>query len=299
MALFILLGAVVVTAFFVVGFLFFILDKEGRNEEEQRAVPLTDLSQMIPPPKYSVTEDTYKKRTQELEEELLALAKKAKDELAQAHQTIEGLIHDNEALKIQQAALSQAQQKILELQTQLDSSTLKARSLEEEMAAVKTQMGEDLVRARAMVSELNLEKASQVDTRSQELEVLRAEQARLKQNCEDLEKTEQKLREMNTDLTQKVDALQYELVKARAQSTGLERIGFNYKNQLEDFFKRINEVQLTNEKLSGAKNSLEGIVQEVKSQNDALVNKNRLAQFELEKLEREYEDLKARVQPKN
>ena len=280
-------------------------------------------------PKYLATEDVYKKRAQELEEELLAVSQKAQDELARARQTIEDLTKDNEALKDKQPDLIQAQQKIVELQketdhlhtenstlqAQLDSSVVQVRFLEQELATVKAQMGDQIAQANAMVSELNLQKESwvsaakpdpQAERLNQELEALKQEQIQLKQNGEALEVTNQKLREINTHLTKEIDALQYELIKARAQSTGLERIGFNYKNQLEDFFKKINEVQLMNEKLSETKDSLEGTLQEVQSQNDALVKKDRLAQFELEKnrsqlvnLEREYEGLKARVQSKN
>ncbi len=64
-------------------------------------------------------------------------------------------------------------------------------------------------------------------------------------------------------------------------------------------------MQVTNDQLSQVKNRLEGVVEQVKSQNEELVKKDQLAQFELEKnrsrlvsLEREYEDLKARVTTK-
>jgi hypothetical protein len=102
---------------------------------------------------------------------------------------------------------------------------------------------------------------------------------------------------------EKNDLLQYEMIKARAQSSGLERVSFNYKNQLEDFFKRVNEVQVTNEQLAQVKNRLEGVVAQVKSENDDLVKKDQLAQFELEKnrlrlqnIEREYQEFRARSQ---
>jgi len=305
MVLFIVLGIVVLITFFVMGFLFLMLDKEGQKTDE-KAVPLTDLSQLkrdfsssllepqIPKTvdepnvvpaftpqvslptqasKYVAGEDIYKKRARELEEELLNISKKAEGQSNEARQMIETLSQENESLKIQQANLTQVQQKLTELetqtdhlhtensalQTQLDSSNTKVQALEVEMAAVKIQMGEEIAQARATVSQLNIEKesweqaakkGSQVDAVSQELEASKVQQAQLKQNFEDLEKTNQQLRELNGDLIKKVETLQYELVKARAQSTGLERIGFNYKNQLEDFFKKINEVQLTNEKLS-------------------------------------------------
>ena len=107
-------------------------------------------------------------------------------------------------------------------------------------------------------------------------------------------------------LRHELESLKYELIKARAQSSGLERVSFNYKNQLEDFFKKVNAAQVTNDHLSQVKNRLEGMVEEIKLQNEELVKKDHLAQFELEKnrsrlvsLEREYEDLKARVQQNN
>ena len=263
MALFIVLGVVVLTTFFVLGFLFFTLDQEGQKEKE-KVVPLRDVLQLrqevsdapaepqIPKavdepaaPKYLATEDVYKKRAQELEEELLAVSKKAQDELARARQTIEDLTKDNEALKDKQSDLIQAQQKIVELQketdhlhtenstlqAQLDSSVVQVRFLEQELATVKAQMGDQIAQANAMVSELNLQKESwvsaakpdpQAERLNQELEALKQEQIQLKQNGEALEVTNQKLREINTHLTKEIDALQYELIKARAQSTGLD-----------------------------------------------------------------------------
>jgi chromosome segregation ATPase len=175
----------------------------------------------------------------------------------------------------------------------LDSAQAQVRLLEEQMAAFKVQMGEEINRAQATVSELKREKEEVVSAPKpepdaalrQELEALRSEHAQLKQ---------------------KYDELQYELIKARAQSSGLERVSVNYKNQLEDFFKKIDAAQSSNDHLSQVKNRLEGMVEEIKSQNEELVKKDQLVQFELEKnrsrlvsLEREYEDLKARVQQKD
>ena len=72
---------------------------------------------------------------------------------------------------------------------------------------------------------------------------------------------------------------------------------------MDDFLKKVNAAQETNEHLSQVKNRLEGMVEEVKLQNEELLKKDQLAQFELEKnrsrllnLERECEDLKARTQ---
>jgi chromosome segregation ATPase len=257
---------------------------------------------------------TYNKRAQELEDELLSISKKADGQSDEARQMIETLTKENESLKNKQAELEEAQQKLsglqLEasglkvnnaaLQAQLESADAKVHFLEEQMAAVKLQMGEEIAKANAIVSELNQEKETLLSAPRpdpdaqlrQELEAAQAELAQLKQKYEGLEKAQQQL--------------QYELIKARAQSSGLERVSFNYKNQLEDFFKKVNAAQLTNDSLSQAKNRLEGMVQEVKLENEELVKKDQLAQFELEKnrsrlvnLEREYEDFKARVQQQN
>lgn len=358
MVLFIILGAVVLITLTVLGFLFYMLEREGQNKDEAKAVPLTDLSQLKqeypsrmlepekskmasidlkvgPPfePKVSLPvqdvrspleDDVYKKRAKELEDELRAISHKADNQSGEARQMIESLTKENELLKKQKADLEQAKQKLMELQTeasglktdnaslqvQLESANIKVRFLEEEIASFKMQMGEEISKANATVTQLNREKEellsapkpSQEEALRQELESLKTEQEQLKQKYEDMDRTYQKLRELNVRLEEKNDLLQYELIKARAQSSGLERVSFNYKTQLEDFFKKINTVQGTNDHLSQVKNRLEGMVEQIKSENEELVKKDQLVQFELEKsrsrlvnLEREYENLKAQI----
>jgi chromosome segregation ATPase len=348
MILFIILGAVVLLTFAVLGVLFFMLNKEGQKRENEKVVPITDLEQLKKElssklfeqddikiteeapeivaeftPKVSLpTQETqvfagdeaYKKRARALEDELQSISKKADGQSDEARQLIESLTEENESLKRQQANLEEARQQLIELQkeasglkvenaslqTQLESTSAKVLFLEEQMAAVKIQMGEEISRAHATVSAMKQEKEESLSAPKpepdlalrQELETLRSEQDQLKQKYEELEKEHQQL--------------QYELIKAKAQSSGLERVSFNYKNQLEDFFKKINAVQVTNDQLSQVKNRLEGMVQEVKLQNEELLKKDQLAQFELEKnrsrlvnLEREYEDFKARSQQQN
>jgi len=355
MVLFIILGVIVLVTLGVLGFLFYMLSKEGQKKEDAKAVPVTDLAQLkkelspglhdlpksqtleyeaqiIPPfePKVSLptqdviaaTEDNeYKKHAQELEEELEAISQKAERQLDGAKHLIETLSQENESLKAQQDSLEEAQQKLNEvqaeatslktenisLQTRLESTTAQVTLLEDQMAAVKVQMGEEISRANAMVSELNREKealSAEPQTAPdqallQEVETLRTEQIQLKEKYEELEKKHQQLEKDN-------EQLQYELVKARAQSSGLERVSFNYKNQLEDFLKKVSTAEASNEHLSQAKNRLEGMVEEIKLQNEELAKKDQLAQFELDKnrsrlvsLERECEDLKVRVQQNN
>jgi len=338
-----------------------MLSKEGQKEEQ--AVPISDLNQIkkelstqlfepsetktiekdneiIPVFQAKVSlplqevpstpeDEAYRKRAQKLEDELLAISKKAAGQSDEAQQMIGSLTKENEELKSQKVNLEQAQQKLSEmqgetahlksenisLQNELETTNAKVHFLEEEMAAIKIQMGEEISRANAIVTELNREKEILLsappkeephEALLQELEALKIERIQLSQKYADLEIAQQKLRELNAQLTEKNGLLQYELIKARAQSSGLERVSFNYKNQLEDFFKKVNSIQVTNDQLSQVKNRLEGTVQEVKLQNEELVKKDQLSQFELEKnrsrlisLEREYEDFKARVQQQN
>jgi len=336
MVLFIILGVVVLITIAVLGVLLFMLNKEGQKEEE-KAVPLTNINQLkkelsagagllepriIPPFEPKVTlptqpvqtpleDNNFKLRAQELENELKAISQKAESQSSEAKQLIETLTKENETLKAQQTDLIEAQQKLNELQgetdglrtdnvnlqSQLESTDAKVRLLEEQMTAVQLQMGDEIARANATVSELTREKEALLaapkpptdEELHRELEALMSEQIELKKKYEDLEKENQEL--------------QYEMIKARAQSSGSERVNFNYKNQVEDFLKKVNAGQAANDQLTQVKGQLEGMLEQVKLQNEELAQKDQLAQFELEKnrarlvsLERECEDLKARAQ---
>ena len=189
MALFIVLGVVVLMTFIVLGFLFFMLDKEGQKEEE-KAVPVTDLSQLrrevsaapqaadpqaanypicrcmspmsLPTQIFSRGRMFIKNAPKNLKKNYVAFPRKQRTS-QEARKMIEDLTKENESLKSQQADLIQAQEKLVELQketdhlqtenttlqTQLDSSHDKVRLLEEEMAAVKIQMGEEIAQAKA------------------------------------------------------------------------------------------------------------------------------------------------------
>jgi chromosome segregation ATPase len=210
MLLFILLGVIVLITFVILGVLFFTISKEGEEKVELYTGPISSGSQsplqmQSEVKQASIEDEVYKKRAQELEGELLAITRKAAGQSDEARQVIENLTKENETFKSQQVNLEQTQQKLIELQgkvsnletenvslqTQAESNNGKMRLLEEQMAVVKIQMGEEISRANATVSELNHQK----------------------------------------------EVLNHELIKARAQSSGLERVSFNYKNQLENFLK--------------------------------------------------------------
>jgi len=273
-------------------------------------------------------DNAYKHRFQELEDELLNISKKAESQSYEARVMIENLSKENELLKKEKVDLEAAQQKLNELQseasglkiqndslqTQIEETNAKVRLLEDQMMAVKLQMGEEISRANAAVTELTREKEILLaapkpipdEALHRELDALKSEHNQLQQKYKDMERIQQKLRELNAHLIEKNEAMQYELIKARAQSSGLERVSFNYKNQLEDFLKKTHEMKNSNDELSQVKNRLEGTLEEIKQKNEELLKKDQLAQFELEKnrtrlvaLEREYEDFKAQQQQKN
>ena len=203
-----------------------------------------------------------------VEDELRAITQKADKQLDEAKQRIETLTKENESLKNQQANLEQAQQKLDKLQGEV--SNLRAENV-----GLKTQLESTNEKVRLLEEEISRANATVSPPKPEPDEALRHE----------------------------LESLQYELIKAKAQTSGLERVSLNYKNQLEDFLKKVNVTQASNDQLSQGKNRLEGMLQEIKLQNEELVKKDQLAQFELEKnrsrlasLEREYEDFKARTQ---
>lgn len=192
---------------------------------------------------------------------------------------------ENDSLKIRQVGLEEDLQKFDEIQrevSQLKFENIGLKSQLETINAVVAQLSEEKEKLLA------IPKHEPDDNLRHELEILISEYNLLKQKYEDLEKINQQL--------------EYEQIKARAQSSGLERVSFNYKNQLEDFLKKVSAAELANQQLSQIKNRLEGMVEEVKTQNEELVRKEHLAQFEIEKnrtrlasLERENQDLKAKA----
>ncbi len=285
MIFYLIMGGVVLIALSVVGFLFFMLNKEGQKPHDN-VVPYVP---MIQP---AFEEDVYKKRIGDLEGELQAISQKAADQERQAGVLMEHLRQENESLKSAQARVPALEEKLVEiqgqagdlqgansiLQNQLDSAEGKVRLLETELVAFKKQMGDELAASNATVARLKLEQES----------VAKDPDASLK--------------ETNAQLLEQVTSLEYEITKMRAQSSGLVRINENYKEQIETLHKNIEAVSLERDQLSTTKNRLEQILQEMQTQNEELVKRDKLNQFELEKsqsqlvhLERECADLKSKV----
>ena len=212
---FIILGTVVLIAFVVLGALFYMLSKEGQKKEE-KVVPITDLEQLKKDFSPHLFEQKDPKVLEKGPEIIPVLTPKVSLPTQEVQPSlIETLTKENESLKSQQADLEQAQQKLIELQgetsnlktentglqTQLGSANAKVRLLEEEIS-----------RANATVSELN--QAKEV--------LLSAPKSGPDEEA----------------LRHELESLKYELIKARAQSSGLERVSSNYKNQLEDLLRK-------------------------------------------------------------
>jgi chromosome segregation ATPase len=287
MILYVIMGFVVIAALGLVGFLFYLLNREGGAAPVNvKEVPVTDLSEFkkeeiyIAPPMAATSEvekmfqveekeplqeiqktrdieerlqdAPYQARIEELEEELREISEKAVGQSQEALNMIDALNKENEALKIEkekflsdhQAAIEHAGEQVSKLredntalQGELDGAHSKVRFLEEEVLAVKKQMGEELARVNSIVEELRQKEAEIVPVEDPQLIALREQNQTLLQSNLDFQKSLQKLKELNDHLIQKTDILQYELTKARAQASGLERVSQNYKTQIEGLLK--------------------------------------------------------------
>lgn len=109
----------------------------------------------------------------------------------------------------------------------------------------------------------------------------------LNQEVDDLRRMVEKLKDLNKTQTTKSDMLQYELIKSRAQSTGFERIGLNYRKQLEDLMGQMQGVSQEYSQLSQHKNRLETTLDEMKQAHEELTRREKLLQFELSKTQQE------------
>lgn len=182
-----------------------------------------------------------------------------------------------------------------EKQTEDEAQKKRAKQFEEQLRAVGLKAEEQSRETKRLIESTN----AKVSLLEEELSRANATVAELNREKEALLSAPKP--PVDQALHQELETLKYELVKARAQSSGLERASFNYKNQLEDFLNKLNAARSENDQLSQDKNRLETMVQEIKVQNEQLLKKDQLAQFELDKnrsrlasLERECEDLKAR-----
>lgn len=260
MTLFYILGAVVLVAIGVVGFLFYLLQKEEVKPQDPKVVPISNPQaflkpEMAPP---SIIEMEYKKRAEDLEEELRQISDRSLAQAKEAMAMIEKLTRENDELKTQkqssgsleQEQLATAQKEVDQLRTnnaslqnQLETTETRLKQIEEEIVAIRHKSDVDLAQALASVEQFKSEREAFLSNREQEavtvqslnrnIEELKSLNGQIRSELEMAQSDNTRLLETNKQLTDKIDMLEIELVKNRAQASGLERICENYKAQLE------------------------------------------------------------------
>lgn len=359
MTLFIILGSVVLIAFSVVGFLFYLLNKES-SETKDQVVAIKDPNELkksfgLPEEtknfqsiqisanqaadaskenllkaqlaeEYSLKEEAYEKKVQELKGELQAIASKAQEQKTQAYETIDQLKAENDQLKkdrnleitAAQANLIKAEQTIeslrdeqMSLGNRLNESQVQITKLQEEAVAITHQMTQEIVKTKAdaehlMIENQELKKSIEAGvaeagkTFVDKINALEEENQALKNVSQDLTMSNQKLKELNSHLIEKSEGLQWELTKMRAQMTSFERACENYQNQLQGAFDKTGSIEKNNSALTETNNRLQKFLDELQKQNEELTKRTKLFEFEVEKnrnqivsLERDNASLKA------
>ena len=224
MSLFYVLGAVVLIALGVVGFLFYLLNKE--SDQDLKVVPITSPEGLLKPVTPSMQEQEYKAKVENLEEELRAISEKGVAQAQEAMTMIEKLSKENETLKnfksqeaaIQNEDLALAQKQAEQLhqdngllQAQLVSSQEKVRQLQEEAVAIRQRMEDELASGKETIEQFKKEREEALA----------------------LARETQEVKAQNAALQEEIKALQLANQKLRAQASGLEKICENYKMQLE------------------------------------------------------------------
>ena len=249
MILYAIMGVVVLAAFGVVGFLFYFLQKEAK-QSEVKIVPIINPQDILAPAGPSPQEEEYKRRVEGLEEELRAISDKGVAQAQEAIAMIETLTKENEKLKsvisdnsrrdedyaVQFSLIQQEGEQLrkdnVALQSELDASKSSLQQLQDEIVVIRKQTGEELSSVQTTIEQFKVKNA-QVEQEAKELQVLKTDNEQFRRQIEDLQLTNEKLKELNGHLIEKGQMLQYELTKHRAQASGLEKICENYKMQLE------------------------------------------------------------------
>ncbi len=254
-----LLIGIVVAAGGVVGFLFYLFNKEASKPIEQKVDPVSMVQdKLVVNPGPSAAELEYQRRVDELEEELQEISNKGTMQANEAMALIDKLTKENQDLKIASLQSDNSDQDLVEAQkqtdqlkqdnfllsNQLEQAHLKVGELEQEAIAIRNQMDDDLKAAHQTIEDLKAEKESIVLNResssqsvqsiSRELEEARIRLEELQTEVVSLRETNDKLRVSNENMFNQTQMFQQELLRQRAQVSGLERICENYRIQVEE-----------------------------------------------------------------
>ncbi len=232
----------------LLGFLFCALRKESSQS--------VSIQPTMPS---EIKEPGFQKHVEDLEEEMRLMSEKAVTQAQEAMTKIDALTKENEKLKTEtqqgnKARMAETQQSLerlrednSSLQKQLEAGQAKVKELQDEIAAVRKHMGDELLAANAEITALKAAPPA------------------------------------GTASVEEIEALHNEVTKHRAQASGFERMCDNYKVQLEQALGRVAAMEKDQIELQATKNRLEEVLREMEKQNQEFTKREKLSQFELEK----------------
>ncbi len=256
-AVYVLIG-IVVAAACVVGFLFYLFNKETKKPAEQKVEPITVVQDKVEQAGPSQAEIEYKMRVEALEYELKEISDRGTSQASEAMALIDKLTQENQDLKMASVQSSDKNEDLIEAQkqtdqlrqdnfmltSQLSQAQAKLGELEQEAMAIRQRMEEDLKHAGETIETLKAEKEAIINNResstqsvqslTRELEETRAQALTLQSEVATLKETNDTLRVSNENMFNQTQMFQQELLRQRAQIAGLERICENYRIQVEE-----------------------------------------------------------------
>ncbi len=295
MLFFIILGAVMLLAVVVVGYLFYVESKEAAAASLSLSV------------EKSFQESTYQKQLAQLEEELQARLKAAKEQSQEASATIENLTKENEQLKSEHSTqMITAEANLTKAQESVESMRTEQSNLQNQLSESQTKANQLLTENQTLQRSLEAASTEIAKNFQDQINALKEENQTLKSTSDDLTIANQQLKDLNAPLVEKSEFLQWELTKARAQMTSLERACENYQHQLQDVSAHTGSIQEDRTILNETNNNLQSVVEDLQKQNQESTKREKLLEFELQKsraqlisLERAYENLKANMNQSN
>lgn len=259
MIVFYVLIGIVVIAGGVVGFLFFLLNKEANKPAEQKVEPVTVMPEKL------VVDNTpseealeYKRRVEDLENELKDISDRGTAQASEAMTLIEKLTKENEDLKMEklhsggssdelieaQKQADQLRQDNFVLSNQLEQASGKVQELQQEAMVIRQKMEDDIKQSYEIIENLKAEKEAIIlnressgqstQTLNRELEEIRAQSLEFQNEITNLRDANDKLKASNESMFNQTQMFQQELMRQRAQISGLERICENYRIQVEE-----------------------------------------------------------------
>ncbi len=259
MIVYVLIG-IVVAAGGVVGFLFYLFSKEAGKPLVEKIEPVSLMPDKGPSDSHGPTmaELEYKRRVDELEAELKEISEKGTMQASEALGLIDRLTKENQDLKMEKMQAPVDNEELIEAQkqadqlrqdnfllsNQLEQAQAKVVELQDEAAAIRSRMEEDIKVAQKTIEDLKLEKEAIVLNRenssqssqsvNRELEEAKTQILEMQMELSTLRETNDKLHVSNENMFNQTQMFQQELMRQRAQVAGLERICENYRIQVEE-----------------------------------------------------------------